>query len=326
MRAQAAIDQATDEIVGLFENRVTEQKTPGTFFAVFGPDGIVLEGGYGEKVLGEGTAPDRDTVFRIASCTKSFTCTMLLILRDRGELNLDAPITDFVPAFRALAPEAAPVTPSVRQLMTMSAGFPTDNPWGDRMEEMTRAELDEFVATGIRYSSTPGTRFEYSNLGYALLNEVIAEVTGRSYIEAMTAEILEPLGLTSTRFDEDPDADIALGYRLANGMWQVQPFTKPGVFSAMGGCSRFSGLFRMGSRRLPSSRSQLLTVMAMVYLLTRVRRRSCRIRAATPASARTCAGMRRPGSESWPSRMALLRHPRFRQLRPCRRPSMLMAS
>ncbi|MEH6782178.1 MAG: serine hydrolase domain-containing protein, partial [Rhodoglobus sp.] len=108
-------------------------------------------------------------------------------------------------------------------------------PWGDRMEEMTRAELDEFVAKGIRYSSTPGTRFEYSNLGYALLNEVIAEVTGRSYVDAVTAGILEPLGLTSTRFDEDPDADVALGYRLANGEWQVQPFTLPGVFSAMGG-------------------------------------------------------------------------------------------
>ncbi|GAA1219804.1 serine hydrolase domain-containing protein [Rhodoglobus aureus] len=235
MRAKAAIDQATDDIVGLFENRVADQKTPGSFFAVFGPDGIVLERGFGETVLGNETAPDHDTVFRIASCTKSFTCTMLLMLRDRGQLNLDATITDFVPAFRALAPEAAPVTPSVRMLMTMSAGFPTDNPWGDRMEEMTRAELDEFVSTGIRYSSTPGTRFEYSNLGYALLNEVITEITGRSYLEAMTTEILEPLGLSSTRFDEDPDADVALGYRLANGAWQVQPFTLPGVFSAMGG-------------------------------------------------------------------------------------------
>jgi len=235
VRAKTAIDAATDDIVGLFENRVSEQKAPGSFFAVFGPDGIVVERGFGEKVLGDSTAPDRDTVFRIASCTKSFTCTMLLMLRDRGQLNLDAPITDFVPAFRPLAPEAAPVTPTVRMLMTMSAGFPTDNPWGDRMEEMTRVELDEFVAAGIRYSSTPGTGFEYSNLGYALLNEVIAEVTGRSYVDAMTAEILEPLGLTSTRFDEDPDADIALGYRLANGQWQVQPFTLPGVFSAMGG-------------------------------------------------------------------------------------------
>ncbi|MBH0008322.1 serine hydrolase [Salinibacterium sp. SWN1162] len=235
MRARAAIDQATDEIVGLFENRVAEQKAPASFFAVFGPDGIVLEGGYGEKVLGDGNAPDRDTVFRIASCTKSFTCTMLLMLRDRGQLNLDAPITDFVPAFTPLEPTAAPVTPSVRQLMTMSAGFPTDNPVGDRLEEMTRAELDEFMAAGIRYSSTPGTRFEYSNLGYALLGEVIAEITGLPYIEAIAAEILEPLGLTSTTFAEDPDADTALGYRLANGQWQVQPFTGPGVFSAMGG-------------------------------------------------------------------------------------------
>ena len=235
MRAQAAVDSASAEIVGLFENRVAELKAPGSFFAVFGPDGILLEGGFGETVLGNGAAPDRDTVFRIASCTKSFTGAMLLMLRDRGQLNLDAPITDFVPAFRAIAPQVAPVTPSVRMLMTMSAGFPTDNPVGDRMEEMTRAQLDDFMAAGIRYSSTPGTRFEYSNLGYALLGEVIAEITGGSYVDAVAAEILEPLGLSSTRFDHDPDADVAAGYRLANGAWQHQPFTAPGVFSSMGG-------------------------------------------------------------------------------------------
>ena len=237
MKAQAAIEKARSEITALFENRVGENRTPGSFFAVFGPDGIVFEQGFGETMLGEGVAPHRDTVFRVASCTKSFTCTMLLMLRDRGQLNLDAPITDFVPAFLPLAPEAAPVTPTVRMLMTMSAGFPTDNPWGDRLEEMTRAELDELVATGIRYSSTPGTGFEYSNLGYALLGEVIAEITGRSYMDAITAEILEPLGLTSTRFEHDPrpTSETALGYRLVNAVWESQPFTSPGVFSAMGG-------------------------------------------------------------------------------------------
>ncbi|TQO20280.1 CubicO group peptidase (beta-lactamase class C family) [Rhodoglobus vestalii] len=237
MRAQAAIDGAREQITAIFENRVTTQRTPGSFFAMFGPDGIVFEQGFGETVLGEGVVPHRDTVFRIASCTKSFTCTMLLILRDRGQLNLDAPITDFVPAFRALSPAAAPVTPTVRMLMTMSAGFVTDNPWGDRMEEMTRAELNDFVAVGVSYIATPGTGFEYSNLGYALLGEVIAEVTGLSYVDAVSTEILTPLGLTSTRFDRDPspDTETALGYRLANGAWAEQPITGPGMFSAMGG-------------------------------------------------------------------------------------------
>lgn len=243
MRAQAAIESAREQVAAIFENRVKDQRTPGSFFALFGPDGIVFEQGFGETVLGEGVVPHRDTVFRIASCTKSFTCTMLLILRDRGQLNLDAPITDFVPAFRATSPKAAPVTPSVRMLMTMSAGFPTDNPWGDRVEEMTRAELDEFVATGVSYIKTPGTGFEYSNLGYALLGEVIAEVTGMSYLDAVTTEILKPLELNSTRFDHDPspETETALGYRLANGVWAEQPFTAPGVFSAMG------GLFSTGS-------------------------------------------------------------------------------
>ncbi|MGV8876910.1 MAG: serine hydrolase domain-containing protein [Rhodoglobus sp.] len=241
MTAQQAVENARDEISAIFANRVNDQRAPGTYFAIFGADGILFEQGLGEMVLGAGVAPHRDTIFRIASCTKSFTCTMLLMLRDRGQLNLDAPITDFVPAFVAVAPvlspEAPPVMPTVRMLMTMSAGFATDNPWGDRMEEMTRPQLDEFVAAGVSLVSTPGTAFEYSNLGYALLGEVIAEVSGLSYVDAIRTEILIPLGLTATRFDHDPSAGVetALGYRRAGDLWVEQPMTAPGMFSAMGG-------------------------------------------------------------------------------------------
>jgi CubicO group peptidase (beta-lactamase class C family) len=223
-------------IADIFAARVRDNQTPGVYFSLFERDDILLTGGFGARRLG-GSVPDADTAFRIASCTKSFTSATLLVLRDRGLVNLDAPITDFVPAFRANTPAEDPVTPTVRMLMSMSGGLPTDDPWGDRQEAMTPDELVDFLARGVPTVSVPGTAFEYSNLGYALLGQVIAKVTGGTYFDAVRDELFEPLGLTSTGYDASVvDEDrLALGYRRSGNEWVELPFSSPGVFSAMGG-------------------------------------------------------------------------------------------
>jgi CubicO group peptidase (beta-lactamase class C family) len=223
-------------IEDLFAARVRDDQTPGVYFSLFERDDILLTGGFGERRLG-GSVPDADTAFRIASCTKSFTSATLLLLRDRGLLNLDAPITDFVPAFRANTPSADPVIPTVRMLMSMSGGLPTDDPWGDRQEAMTPTELASFLEGGVPTVSVPGTAFEYSNLGYALLGQVIAKVTGETYFDAVRSELFEPLGLASTGYERTvvDDDRLALGYRRSGNEWVELPFSSPGVFSAMGG-------------------------------------------------------------------------------------------
>src|SRR4051794_17756536 len=78
---------------------------------------------------------DVDTAYRIASCTKSFTAAALLLQRDRGLVDLDAAVTDWVPALR-LVPANSTV-PTLRQLLTMSAGLANDDPWADRQEAQT---------------------------------------------------------------------------------------------------------------------------------------------------------------------------------------------
>jgi CubicO group peptidase (beta-lactamase class C family) len=122
-------------------------------------------------------------------------------------------------------------------LMSMSGGLPTDDPWGDRQEAMTPTELAGFLERGVPTVSVPGTAFEYSNLGYALLGQVIAMVTGGTYFDAVRGELLEPLGLASTGYDPTAvEGDrLALGYRRSGDEWVELPFSSPGVFSAMGG-------------------------------------------------------------------------------------------
>ncbi|MDQ1572835.1 MAG: hypothetical protein QOH44_394, partial [Actinomycetota bacterium] len=81
------------------------------------------------------------------------------------------------------------------------------------------------------------TAFEYSNLGYALLGQVIAKVTGGTYFDAVRGELFEPLGLASTGYDPTvvDGGRLALGYRRSGDAWVELPFSSPGVFSAMGG-------------------------------------------------------------------------------------------
>ncbi|SKC39205.1 serine hydrolase domain-containing protein [Okibacterium fritillariae] len=227
-----------DSVDALFSARALQRTAPSGVWGVFGPDGLVHAGGHGSVA---GTVPDAHTAYRIASCTKSFTAAALLALRDEGALALDEPITRFLPGFAAVPlPSADAPVPTVRMLMTMSAGLPTDDPWGDRQESITNDQLDALIADGLSFDSIPGTTFAYSNLGYALLGRVIEEASGRAYRDVVRERFLEPLGLTGTGFDasigeSDGVSGVAIGNRFLDGAWQELPFTGPGAFSPIGG-------------------------------------------------------------------------------------------
>ena len=128
---------------------------------------LVHAAGLGERHIG-GPRPDAGTVFRIASMTKSFTAAAILTLRDDGVLKLEDLAEDYVPELRdwpLVSPDAARI--SIRHLLTMTAGFPTDDPWGDRQQGLPLQDFAHFLSKGVSFNCAPGTRFEYSNLGYA---------------------------------------------------------------------------------------------------------------------------------------------------------------
>lgn len=179
------------------------------------------------------------TAFRIASMTKNMTALAILSLRDAGKLQLDAPLEHYVPQFAAVKPatrDSAPVT--VRHLLTHTAGFVTDDPWGDRVLGMSPAELDRVIATGHLFARPPGLAFEYSNLGYALLGRVLTNVSGEPYQAFMRRTFLDPLGMAHTTFDAPAAAargDYAWGYRLDGEIWSRERIEPDGEVGAMGG-------------------------------------------------------------------------------------------
>lgn len=233
MDHKAAIEYATDK----FNTFRAEKDIPGIAFGLIHDGNLIYASGLGEQVLGSHKAPTADSVFRIASMTKSFTATAILKLRDQGLLQLDAPITTYLPwsATIGLPDSSAPIT--VRDLLTMGAGLPTDDPWGDRQENLPLSEFDEMVAEGLTFNRNSNTAFEYSNLSYALLGRIISEVTGEEYEKYVAREILEPLRMSSSTFftDEISDENRAIGYASFGSGLTVEPTTNHGAFTPMGG-------------------------------------------------------------------------------------------
>ena len=225
---------AAEEVVASFQRG---EGQPAVAYGIVAGGSLAHAGGLGESWLG-GPPPGADTVFRIASMTKSFTASAVLALRDSGVLRLDDPVTDFVPELRG-QPGVTDDSPaiSLRHLLTMTAGFPTDDPWGDRQQGTPLPDFAAILARGVRPAWAPGTRFEYSNLGYAVLGRVIAAVAQADYADFVRDRILGPLALTRTGFEaaEFDPAGLARGYARGPGGWTELAPDRYGAFAPMGG-------------------------------------------------------------------------------------------
>ena len=215
------------------------KKIPGIALGLIKDGKLINIFGVGEITLKSKKVPDANSVFRIASMTKSFTATAILLLRDRGLLRLDDPIIKYLPWTKNIGLPEDSSEILIRDLLTMGAGFPTDDPWGDRQEDMSYPELDYLVSKGISFARQPKTGFEYSNLGYALLGRVVSVASGVDYFDFIKKEIFNELAMKVTTFDErEPTKDVKVdGYAQYDQGLTLQAITYPGSFSAMGGIS-----------------------------------------------------------------------------------------
>lgn len=229
---------AFPEIERLFKSWMERTQAPGAVFGVIidGELAFVKAAGVREKTNNAPVTPE--TVFRIASMTKSFTAMAILKLRDERKLSLEDPVSKYVPELANLPyPTSDSQVLIVRHLLTHSEGFPEDNPWGDRQLAQSDKTMREWMRTGIPFSTSPGTTFEYSNYGFAILGQIIAKASGRHYEDYVRDNILRPLGMNSSTFEMSavPREHIALGYRREDNVWKPEPMLAHGSFGAMGG-------------------------------------------------------------------------------------------
>jgi CubicO group peptidase (beta-lactamase class C family) len=234
----AALEAALAGVDELADRRFAEWKAPGLAYGILVNGRLVHTRGLGTLRVGDGATPTPASVFRIASMTKSFTAATVLHLRDEGRLRLDDPIAEHVPELAGLrypTTDSPPIT--VRHLLTMTAGFPTDDPWGDRQQGLDLGEFSKMLAGGLSFAWAPGTRFEYSNTGYGILGRLITNVAGAEYREVVHERLLRPLGMDSSGYleSEIPLDRLARGYLWRDGAFLEEPIDGYGALASMGG-------------------------------------------------------------------------------------------
>lgn len=222
----------------LFATYMAERHAPGLVYGVVVDGKLAYVRTFGVQDTVTKAPVTADTVFRIASMSKNFTALAALKLRDEGKLRFDAPVETLIPELKGLKyPTTDSPKITVRDLLTHSAGFVTDDPWGDRQLPMSEAEFSKFVAAGVPFSRAPGMAFEYSNFGYALAGRVVTNASGKTYADYIDSAFLKPLGMASTGYDlaTAPKGRLAVGYRWQDAKWVEEPALGPGAFGSMGG-------------------------------------------------------------------------------------------
>ncbi len=217
----------SDELGSRLAER-TGVTAPANTWGVFDRRGVV--------VSGESDAASARAAFRIASCTKSFTAASALLLADDGLLDLDEPLADALDVPLRLIGQVGPA-PTVRDALSMRTGLPTDDPWADRQESLGDDAFAELLGAGVRMMWPAGERYEYSNLGYAIVGRIIGLRARIPYRRVVETRLLEPLGLRETGFDASVAAPggAIVGYRPTSDGFEALPFSGPGAFSPIGG-------------------------------------------------------------------------------------------
>ncbi len=176
-------------------------RLPSVVAAVLRDGGPAWSAGRGRCVRADGDErPDADTQYRIGSITKTFVAALVMQLRDEGRLDLGDPVGRHVP-------EGPYADRTLRSLLSHTSGMPAEptGPWWERAPGRSYAELAEAnPASGAVLPA--GQEFHYSNLGFAVLGEVVARLRGCSWEQALRRWLLEPLGMQRTSYHAQPPA------------------------------------------------------------------------------------------------------------------------
>ncbi|MBM3442170.1 MAG: beta-lactamase family protein [Bacteroidetes bacterium] len=220
---------------------ITKNYIPGLSLGVIYDGRLVHTVNVGKSDVSLRAPATSSTVYRIASMSKSFTAMAILLLREEKKLSLDDPLAKYFKELKGLTyptRDAEPIT--LRHLLTHTAGFPEDNPWGDRQLSDSDKDFSELLRKKFSFSTTPGTTYEYSNLGFALLGRIITQVANMPYQDYIRQRIWKPLRMTSTywEYENVPDILLAHGYQYLEGRWQEEALLHDhpkGSWGAMGG-------------------------------------------------------------------------------------------
>jgi D-alanyl-D-alanine-carboxypeptidase/D-alanyl-D-alanine-endopeptidase len=214
---QTEVDHAVRQISNAAMKPAASDKHPvALVIGVVTRDGIQKTYGYGATQFGGSVTPDGDTLFEVASVTKTFTATLLAQELIDGKIQLDDPINQAPCNASSVSAFCYHGTSSTfLDLATHTASFP-DAPGlpGYALDTYSRADIDNYLA-GYTLKKTPGTAYKYSNLGFGYLADLLSDREGKTFNDMISEKITRVLGLNNTAvlLSEDQQARMNPGYR-----------------------------------------------------------------------------------------------------------------
>jgi len=198
------------EVAGAWRTRLDTTGIIGGSLALVRSGEVLFHETNGMADLASGRPVDEETIFHWASITKTFTGIAVMQLRDRGLLELDDPVVDWVPEVRGVYnPFGSMEDVTLRHLLSHSAGFQSPTfPWAGTEDWQPHEPTDwgQLVAmipyTRLHFAA--GSRYQYSNPGIVYLGRVIEAITGDVFEAHIEKNIFRPLGMTTAYFDVTP--------------------------------------------------------------------------------------------------------------------------
>ncbi len=211
-----AVDESVDALM-----RDYAGQGPGASVLVIRDGEAVVRRSYGYADLEARKPATPRTNYRLASVSKQFTATAILLLAQDGKLGLDDPVRKWLPSLPAKAADAI----TIKRLLTHTSGLIDyeDLMAEDEVEQIRDAGVLRLLETQDRTYFAPGADYRYSNSGYALLALIVEKASGRRYADFLRERIFMPLGMERTVAYEKGVSEVsdrAYGYSLIDGRWQ----------------------------------------------------------------------------------------------------------
>jgi D-alanyl-D-alanine carboxypeptidase len=226
----ASVAVRADDVDDYIKAEMQKQHLPGLSLVVIKDQKVVKAQGYGLANVELNVPATPETVYKIGSVSKQFIATGIMLLVEEGKLSLDDPVSKFLEG----APETwKPIT--VRHLLTHTSGLVREAPGFDPLKIQNDADVIK-TAYSLPLRFAPGEKYEYCNVGYFTLAEIIRKLSGKPWGDYLSERVFKPLGMNATR----PTDMVELVPNRANGyVWRNEKLQNASIYFAL----RPSGAF-----------------------------------------------------------------------------------
>lgn len=198
------VDGQFESVRAFIRKQMIDRNVPSVAVAVARDGKIIWEEAFGWADRENHIAATPHTIYSLASISKPITATGLMILRERGKIDLDRPINDYLGEVKIKVRVGNPAEATVRRVANHTSGLPLHYQFFYEDEPYRPPLRDETIRRYGNSVTAPGEKHQYSNLGYGILDYVIERVSGKGYAEFMRTEVFQPLGLTRMSVDIAP--------------------------------------------------------------------------------------------------------------------------